>query len=682
MAGTTSIKQVEKGKARAALRELIIAWAHDADTNSATYILELGPDRSGAKSRCLCPGCGSPLIAVNNAKIQRKVRPHFRHQQGVNSKNCSIVAARLALLRSMNELGWIDLPARERKATMTGLDGTSYEGIAARPPERIYITKVEFSNSAPAVLHCADGRKINVVLHGDAASPHDSTTHGATIVIEVDDPDIALMDPQELRQLITLNPAACWRQHWNDAEILEEANSQARDTAIEHLALAPDDLELPSDMPAELKSETVLHYAVKHILKEAGELHTPEAVVYAEAFSEIDHHHRTWRLPEQRLRLSNVEMEKRLGLTRPDLVCQAVDTSNGPSYPVLCIEVTVSNRISEERRNRIQKVGMPAIEIDLSRLQGRITRDKLKQLVVNSSQLKQWIFNPVLRDRSMELDKEVRDLASAEDDALQEQREKLERIKAIPRRQIVDLYIESAYRYFLLFQDTEGSWPAQNSSQFIAVVKAKQQLCEHARLLAAKGFPGADENDFLNPRGLLEGLLSLKFDRGLSRKLNTGFEVLNVLMSEGKGITHELTPIYLAAAKVFDVPMTSEQQAIFGEWSKAARHRIATIKHSYVRNSKYDALIGTLFPELIDALVRTTSRHLATVYEKHQPRTQGISARASSPLKTSKQLSYTVPQWLQNPMFFSGAELQNWIEQNPESAKTLGIQTSEKNRDA
>ena len=72
MASTTSIKQVSRDKARAELRELVIAWATDADTHRATYILELGPERSGAKSRCLCPGCGGPLVAVNNAKPSTK----------------------------------------------------------------------------------------------------------------------------------------------------------------------------------------------------------------------------------------------------------------------------------------------------------------------------------------------------------------------------------------------------------------------------------------------------------------------------------------------------------------------------------------------------------------------------------------------------------------------------------
>ena len=147
----------------------MIAWATDADTHLATYILELGPERSGAKSRCLCPGCGGPLVAVNNAKSQYKVRPHFRHHQGANSQNCAIVAARMAILRTMTELGWIDLPARARSASIKGLDGRDYEGIASRPPERVRVIRAEFSDCAPAVLHLEDGRQITVLLRGEAA---------------------------------------------------------------------------------------------------------------------------------------------------------------------------------------------------------------------------------------------------------------------------------------------------------------------------------------------------------------------------------------------------------------------------------------------------------------------------------------------------------------------------------
>ena len=77
MVSTTSIKQVSRDKARAELRELVIAWATDADTHLATYILELGPERVGAKSRCLCPGCGGPLVAVKLNILTRKTLGGF-----------------------------------------------------------------------------------------------------------------------------------------------------------------------------------------------------------------------------------------------------------------------------------------------------------------------------------------------------------------------------------------------------------------------------------------------------------------------------------------------------------------------------------------------------------------------------------------------------------------------------
>ena len=679
MASTTSIKQVPRDKARAELRELVIAWATDADTHLATYILELGPERSGAKSRCLCPGCGGPLVAVNNAKSQYKVRPHFRHHQGANNKDCAIVAARMAILRTMTELGWIDLPARARSTSLKGLDGRDYEGMASRPPERVRVIRAEFSDCAPAVLHLEDGRQITVLLRGEAAPTDDSPHTGAVIVIEVDDPAVALMDPQQLRERLSLNAGACWHQHWDDAAILEEATRQARETAIDHLALAPDGLDLPSDMPAELKSETVLHYVVKQILKEAGELRTPADVVYVEAESEIRCHNTTWRLPEQHLALSEVELEKRLGLTRPDLVCKAIDTAGDYSYPSLCIEVTVSNTISQERRNRIREVGLPALEIDLSALQGRITLGRLKHLVVTATYVKKWIYNPVVTQKFLELEKEVKASAAAEDEAIEEERAERRRVNAIPLQEAADRYLDMAYIYFLLLQDTGDSWPAAGSSKGSALAEARQALSEQAMLLASKGYPGADEDDFVHPSGVLEALLSLKLDRGLARKLNTGFQVLNALMAGGKGIANAQTPLFLAAAKAFELPLTETQQDTVERWRGEVITRIKTIQGSYVRTCAYDPLLGALFPELQKSLAQTTGWHFANVYQKHQQKLQPppkeSQPRAAAPTSRAAiaEFRHAMPQWMRNRGFLAGAELQSWIEQNPDSAKAWGV---------
>lgn len=562
-------------------------------------------------------------------------------------------------------------------SSVVGLNGQVYEGHSERSAQRLRIRTIEFSDSAPAILHLEGGRKVRVLLRGTNMPEQDSLDPGAVIFIEVDDPSVALMDPLQLRERLSLNGGACWHRHWDDAKMLDEAIAQARETAIEHLALAPDDLELPSNMPAELKTETVLHYAVKHILKEAGELRTPHEEVYVEALSQKQRHDRTWVLPAQHLTLTNVEMEKRLGLTRPDLVCEAVDKSDGPSYPALCIEVTVSNTISEERRQRIRSEGLPALEIDLSRLQGHITRARLKQLVVLETSMKSWLFHPLLSAKWLELDSEVRRLSDAEDQAIEEEEAEMRRIQAIPLTLVAECYLDKAHTYFQLLQHAKNHWSQPPSTDAIALANARQELSDEAGLLAIKGYPGADDEDFLNARGILEALLSLKHDRGLCRDLNTGFQVLNALMTGGQGIRKEFSPLHLAAARTFKVPMNPAQKAVFDQWRSAVKERIGTIKNCYVRTETHDALLAILFPELIDALVRTTSRHFSSIYRRRQEALRVQTSKPSADVEAMPQISASSPEWLRNPAhkFFvlQGAEFDAWVRKHPDQAKTLGI---------
>lgn len=325
---------------------------------------------------------------------------------------------------------------------------------------------------------------------------------------------------------------------------------------------------------------------------------------------------------------------------------------------------------------------MPALEIDLSALQGRITLGRLKHLVVTAPYVKKWLYNPVVVQKFLDLEKEVKALAAAEDEAIEEERAERRRVDALPLQEVAEQYLEKAYRYFLLHQDTSGAWPAAGSTTAVAIAEAREDLSEHAKLLAWKGYPGADEEDFLHPRGVLEALLSLKSDRGLTRKLNTGFQVLNALVTGGKGIANELTPLYLAAAKAFDVPMTLAQQAIVEQWRGEVIERTRTIKGSYVRSSVYDPLLGTLFPELREALPRTTGTHFLSLYQKHQQKLQPPpleqqprEATRATMAATLAEFRHSMPSWMRSSGFLSGADLESWIEQNPESANSWGVRS-------
>ena len=94
------------------------------------------------------------------------------------------------------------------------------------------------------------------------------------------------------------------------------------------------------------------------------------------------------------------------------------------------------------------------------------------------------------------------------------------------------------------------------------MANARQELAYEDRILAVKVDPGADDEEFLHSRRVLEALLSLKHDRGLCRDLTTAFQVLSALMAGGQTATDEFSPLYLAAVRAFEVPMNRDQEAL------------------------------------------------------------------------------------------------------------------------
>ena len=669
MEPNTPLKFTNAGEAVSQLREMVMAWAVDGETGRATYILELDATRSGAKSGCICHGCGEPMIAVNNAKETVKRRPHFRHHVGAGERGCSVIAARAAVLRTLQDLGWIDLPARTCTGRVTGLDGFTYESTASKPGQRVRIRDIEFEDRVTAMLHMDDGRQIRVTLKGTVNPLATSDASIAEIHIEVDDPEVALMDPATLRDRLSLSNVICWHRHWDDDELQGTANDQAQAVAAEHLAVAPDDLPLPPDMPPELKVETVLHYAVKLILQEAGELRTPSESIYVEAESRRQMHSRSWMLPTQNLILHNIELEKRLGLTRPDLICDAVDVLGGKGYMPMCIEVTVTNRIDSERRSRIMKVGLAALEIDLSRFGGRITRTELRNLVVQNLDCKSWLFNPWVSEKWHELRLEVEALKDGDDEAIELEEAERAEIEGCSIAVLATEHLDAVQAHLNTLTHASGDHGALPDQQSMAATR--EAVAATARRLAIKGYPGADDEYLLDQRGILGVLLALRNDRALGGNLNSGFQVLNAMMN-GRGTLHSLAPLWLAAARAFRLPMSEMQEQIFDGWAAKVRAQILSVPRAYTRRETFDSLLVVLFPELEEALRKTTARHLAGQFEKTQQRT----SRPAGP-RTKSDAKVSGPKWLQDTdsrnMYLRGPELEAWIRDHPKAAADLGL---------
>ena len=120
-------------------------------------------------------------------------------------------------------------------------------------------------------------------------------------------------------------------------------------------------------------------------------------------------------------------------------------------------------------------------------------------------------------------------------------------VNTLPLQEVAEQYLEKAYRYFLLLQDTSDDGPA-GSTTAVAIAEAREDLSKQANLLAWKATPAPTKRTSCT-HAVCWSPCSLKFDRGLTCKLNTGFQVLNALVTGGKGIANGSHRCTLAAAK-------------------------------------------------------------------------------------------------------------------------------------
>jgi len=620
-----------------------MAWAKDAQTGEPRYILELDAQHKGAKCGCICYSCGLPLTAVNAGKKQFVVRPHFRHPDGAEKKDCMVLTARAAAIAALKPGEHISLPAKRFGAHVIGLSGEKYEAWVTQPREPVSIRQVQLRDQVSAVLTLDDGRTVLVRLTGSVETADDEAH--PVIQLEVDDPRLASLDPNDLKsRLHLLVETAQWcGPQWDDEELLQLAQAQAQLEAEKVLdSVWPDAI---AELGANPTRESFLHWLAKEILRREKRLMVPPLVYQGDSMG------RPFSVrSEAMLQLSDVKLEACLGAIRPDVRARYIDPDDGESRELL-IEVTVTNPLSPERVARIASQGSAAIEINLRSLGGALTEQAFTKLLVDELTAKRWIHHPWTT-------------VQAQEEASSKAR--LNALQHETHHSLAEGYLTAVEMYL-----EHRSQDSKTLSWEIQLDRKVREVDMFAKALADKGYTSARAAELYRWNGsILERLLSIRKSKPIGYRLDHVWGVFNAIRCDVSAKSKVWHTLYLMAHKVYAPKLAKDHEAKVQELRQRVLDSLQAGEGTYRRPRHHDALLGLLFPEMLDALSkplpgdeRAASAARALTISRHE-----VPSRPPQATKPTRYGADSRPFKNQEPVWLTGAAYESWKKANPESA--------------
>jgi len=127
--------------------------------------------------------------------------------------------------------------------------------------------------------------------------------------------------------------------------------------------------------------ETALHLASKEILEAAGSIKLPAVVVASNSgrIYQVISQAKTYKI-------DSVLAEHRVGEIVPDLIVRIGGRE-------LLIEIFVTHRVNDLKKNKIEALDISAIEIDFSQICRDLKFNSIRELVIESIENKKWIYN-------------------------------------------------------------------------------------------------------------------------------------------------------------------------------------------------------------------------------------------------------------------------------------------------
>ncbi|MHC1694062.1 MAG: hypothetical protein AB9835_02045 [Eubacteriales bacterium] len=193
--------------------------------------------------------------------------------------------------------------------------------------------------------------------------------------------------------------------------------------------------------------QTALHMMAKEILEQEKKILCPRIEVNKEDIINPQDYSEYERLPPTRVyknecivECKTVLLEKRISDIIPDVIMVF-------DYNKVCIiEIAVTHFIDEEKTDKIKKLGLPLLEIDLSSYQADVLdRETLRNVLLSNTNNKHWVYNPK-NDEALEWAKNEYSKINKkliEEERIKEKREIEETKRKEKLRQETRAYIEN-----------------------------------------------------------------------------------------------------------------------------------------------------------------------------------------------------------------------------------------------
>lgn len=153
--------------------------------------------------------------------------------------------------------------------------------------------------------------------------------------------------------------------------------------------------------------QTALHILAKEIIAEEKVFMFPGYTIgKADLNKKYELHYELPEILEKytkdstKINCNSVVCEKRVSDIVPDIIVNVGGKE-------CIIEIAVTHFVDETKRNKIIKIGIPTVEVDLSDyINEPDMREKLKDILVNNDKHKKWIYNPQKNERINDAEKD------------------------------------------------------------------------------------------------------------------------------------------------------------------------------------------------------------------------------------------------------------------------------------